>query len=219
MKRLKKISWLGLWVIGFLVMSASLSAAPPPKLKLPLLTTSAGQSQDVTTINIVLDEAGIGYDYCDVPTVELLAAGVGLAGKQSASGFHVEVHTDLKRFPKGTPYQTVLFAIGASLKGMGASGLTVETEEARLKKLVAECKKKKQLVVAVHVGGKATRGSAGSDNERMIDAVAPQADYLIVTKESNFDGRFSAIAKQKNIPLTEVEFALDLVDLFKGLFQ
>lgn len=104
-----------------------------PKAKLPVLTTSAGQSPDVTTVNIILEEAGIGYDYCDVPTVEILAAGVGLGGRESGVGFHAEVHTDLTRFPQGTPYRTVIFAIGASLKGMGASGLTVEAEEARLK--------------------------------------------------------------------------------------
>jgi len=194
-------------------------AAAVPKAKLPMMTTSAGQSQDVTTINIVCEEAGLGYDYCDVPTAELLATGVGLSGKQSSEGFHAEVHTDLAKFPKGTPYKTVIFAIGASLKGMGASGLTVDTEEARLKKLVAACKQKKTLVIAIHVGGKSTRGPAGSDNERMIDAVAPEADYLIVTKESNHDGRFSKIAKAKNIPLTEIEYALDLVDIFKSLFK
>ncbi len=53
----------------------------------------------------------------------------------------------------------------------------------------------------------------------MIDAVAPYADYLIVTKDGNQDGRFTAIAQGKNIPLTEVEYALDLVDIFKLMFE
>jgi hypothetical protein len=215
----KRTILLGGILLGLALAAASAGAAEPPKAKLPILTTSAGQSQDVTTINIVLDEAGIGYDYCDVPTVELLAAGVGLAGKSSGEGFHVEVHTDLAKFPKGTPYQTVIFAIGASLKGMGASGLTVDSEEARLKKLVAYCKQKKTFIIGVHVGGKSTRGPVGSDNERMIDAVAPEANFLLVTKESNFDGRFTKIAKAKNIPLLDVEYALDLVDIFKKVFQ
>jgi hypothetical protein len=216
-KKAMLIAGFGLVLLTALVSTGS--ATDVPKAKLPLLTTSAGQSQDATTINIVCDEAGVGYDYCDVPTVEMLNAGVGLAGKKSAEGFHVESHTDLAKFPKGTPYKTVIFAIGASLKGMGASGLTVDSEEARLKKLVADCRQKKVFIIGVHVGGKSTRGAAGSDNERMIDAVAPEADYLIVTKESNFDGRFSKIAKAKNIPLTEVEYALDLVDIFKQVFQ
>jgi hypothetical protein len=189
------------------------------KAKLPVLTTSAGQSNDVTTVNIVLEEAGLGYDYCDVPDVDMMKAGVGLADKESGPGFHAEVYTDLAKFPKGTPYKTIIFAIGASLKGMGASGLTIETEEARLKRIIDYGKQNKIFIIAVHVGGTALRGAPGSDNERMIDAVAPSADYIIVTKDSNKDGRFTNIAKSKNVPLTEIEYALDLVAIMKQIFQ
>jgi hypothetical protein len=188
------------------------------KAQLPVLSTSAGQSNDVNTVNIVLEEAGIAYDYCDVPNVELLSAGVGLAGKTSGEGFHVESTTDTTKYPKGTPFKTVLFAIGASLKGMGASGLTVDAEEARLKKLVDLCKKNKIAVIAIHVGGEATRGPAGSDNERMIDAVAPFADALIVTKDSNKDGRFTKIAEKTKAPLIQIDYALGLVDIMKKAF-
>ncbi|MGD2295540.1 MAG: DUF6305 family protein [Candidatus Aminicenantes bacterium] len=191
----------------------------PPKARLPVLTTSAGQSNDVVTMNIILEEVGIKYDYCDVPTVELIDAGVGLADKESGPGFHAEVYTDLDQFPKGTPYKTVIVAIGASLKGMGASGLTVGAEESRLKKIIDHCKKKGIFIIATHVGGASTRGAPGSDNEKMIDAVAPFADYLIVTAESNTDGRFTNIAQDKGIPLTQIEYALDLVDIFKQVFE
>ena len=203
-----------------LILPASgLAQTEPPKAKLPVLTTSAGQSNDVVTMNIILEEVGIKYDYCDVPTVELIDAGVGLADKESGPGFHAEVYTDLDKFPKGTPYKTVIVAIGASLKGMGASGLTVSAEESRLKKIIDHCKQKGILIIATHVGGASTRGAPGSDNEKMIDAVAPFADYLIVTAESNTDGRFSNIAKDRGIPLTQIEYALDLVDIFKQVFQ
>jgi hypothetical protein len=143
---------------------------------------------------------------------------VGLGDREEAPGFHVETYTDLAKFPKGTPYKTVVIAIGASLKGMGASGLTVESEASRLKQVIDFCKKNKVFVLALHVGGDATRGAPGSDNERMIDSVAPFADYLIVTKDSNKDGRFTKIAQSAKIPLTEVDYALDLVDLMKKVF-
>ncbi len=195
------------------------TAAPAPKTPLPILTTSAGQSTDVETLNIVMDEAGIGYDYCDVPTPQIIASGVGLGGQQSGAGFHVESKTDTAKFPKGTPFKTAIFAIGASMKGMGASGLTLESEEARLKSDLDYCRKNKVMIVGVHLGGEARRGAPGSDNERMIDAVAPNADWLIVTKDSNEDGRFTKIAKAKGIPLSEIEFALGLVDLMKASVQ
>ena len=194
-------------------------AADAPKAELPVLITSAGQSPDVMTVNIVCEEAGIKYDYCDVPDAALLDSGVGLADKKAGPGFHVEIHSDLEKFPKGTPYKTVIFAIGASLKGMGASGLTVETEVKRLKEVIERCKKKEIFVIAVHAGGISKRGAPGSDNERMIDTVAPFADYLIVTKDSNQDGRFDTIAKDKGIPLTQIEYALELVEIFNKIFK
>ncbi len=190
-----------------------------PKAGLPVLTTSAGQSADVTIVNSVLEEAGIKYDYCDVPTPDMVAAGVGLGGKESGPGFHVEIYTDTAKFPAGTPYKAVIFAIGASMKGMGASGLTLESEEARVKKVIEYCKQHKIMVMAVHIGGESKRGAPGSDNERMIDAVAPFADYLVVLKDSNKDGRFTKIAKAKGIPLTEIDYALDLVGIAKQIFN
>jgi hypothetical protein len=209
----------GLAAAAVLAATFLVAGQAPPKAGLPVLTTSAGQSTDVTTLNIVLDEAGITYDYCDVPTPEMVADGVGLGGRESGPGFHVESTTDPSKYPAGTPYKAVVFAIGASLKGMGASGLTLDSEEARLKKVLELCKQKKIFVMAVHIGGESKRGPAGSDNERMIDAVAPYADYLVVTKDSNKDGRFTKLAQSKKIPLAEIEYALGLVEIVKQVFQ
>jgi len=148
-----------------------------------------------------------------------VAAGVGLAGEKSGPGFHVDVLTDLKKYPLETPYKTIIFAIGASLKGMGASGLTLDTEEKRLKEIIAYCKENKIFVIATHLGGLSARGAAGSDNERMIDAVAPFADYIIVTKDGNKDGRFTEITEKNKSQLTEIDYALDLIEVLKEVFQ
>ncbi len=217
---MKKINRLYmLLAVLALVLSSWLFGQTIPKASLPVMTTSAGQSPDVTTVNIILEEAGIGYDYCDVPTPEILADGVGLGDRESEPGFHAEVHTDLNKFKKGTPFKTVIMAIGASLKGMGASGLTVEAEEARLRKVIDYCQANKIFLIAVHIGGESKRGAPNSDNERMIEAVAPRANLLIVTRDGNKDGRFSKISAQKNIPLVEVNNALEMVDLLKKVFE
>jgi hypothetical protein len=206
--------------IVFAISFTVLNAQEIPKAQYPVVTTSAGQSTDVETLNIIAEEAGIGYDYCDVPTEEILGDGVGMGGRESAdTGFHVEINSDLEAYPNGTPYKTIMFAIGASLKGMGASGLTIEDEEKRLKEVIDYCKANNIFIVAVHIGGVSKRGAPGGDNERMIDAVTPFADYIIVAKDSNKDGRFTTIAKDKNIPLTEVEYALGVVDIMKQMFQ
>jgi len=203
---------------GLMVQAAEVEDIP--QAQYPVLTTSAGQSTDIETLNIIAEEAGIKYDYCDVPTPEILKDGVGLGGRESAdTGFHVEIHSDLEKFPTGTPYKTIIFAIGASLKGMGASGLTIEDEAKRLKEVIDYCKKNDIFIIALHVGGVSKRGAPGGDNERMIDAVAPYADYIIAAKDSNKDGRFTSIAKDKGIPFTEVEYALGVVDILKKVFE
>jgi hypothetical protein len=209
----------GIFMICLLFLAASVQGEEVPKAQFPILTTSAGQSSDVMTLNIVLEEAEIGYDYCDVPSLEILIDGVGLGEREGGEGFHVETYTDTDTYAVGTPFKTMVVAIGSSLKGMGASGLTVDSEASRLKTIIAHCKEKGIFIIAVHVGGTATRGAPGSDNERMIDAVAPFADYIIATADSNKDSRFTDIAKEKGVPYTQVEYALDLVDIFKQIFS
>ena len=74
-------------------------------------------------------------------------------------------------------------------------------------------------VVAVHMGGGSKRGAPGSDNERMIDAVAPFANYIMAVADSNKDGRFSKITQEKGIPYTEVKYALGLVEIMQKIFN
>lgn len=210
-----------LFIFSFLFVLFSLligSDSNTPKGEYPILTTSAGQSSDINTVNIILEEAGIKFDYCDVPDLDLVKSGVGLGDKQSDEGFHVEMHTDLSKYKKGTAYKTVVFAIGASLKGMGASGLTIADEIKRVNSIIQYCKKNKVFIIALHVGGVSKRGAASGDNERMIDAVAPFADYLIVVQDSNKDGRFTKISQKNKKPFTEVENALAIVEIFQKTF-
>jgi hypothetical protein len=203
-------------LIALTVSMASVSADEPPKAALPMLTTSAGQSSGTIIVNALCDRIGLKYDYCDIPTAEQISAGIGLGDFKEGTGAHLTIKSEQKR---GTPYRTVIFAVGASLKGMGASGLSVETEIARLKKLVEYCKKNKILVVAIHAEGKSRRGKPGSDNELIIDAVAPFADCLIVTAEGNFDGRFDAIAKKSGAPLTVIKNSTELSAVLQTMFK
>jgi hypothetical protein len=220
MKRLHHFSAMLILVCVILFLPVSMMAQDTvPKAKLPVLTTSAGQSADINTLNVIMEQAAIKFDYCDVPTVAMLKSGVGMGGAKSKEGFHVEVGTDLAKFKTGTPYQTVIFAIGASLKGMGASGLTVDDEMKRVRDLIEYCKKNKIFIIAVHSGGEPRRGAPGSDNEKMIDAVAPYANYIIAVKDSNKDGRFTKISKEKNIPFTQVDYALGILELMKKVFE
>ena len=67
-------------IVGITFLAGGLFSQSVPKAKMPVLTTSAGHSPDVESLNIVMEEAGLGYDYCVVPTPEMLGPGVGLGG-------------------------------------------------------------------------------------------------------------------------------------------
>jgi biopolymer transport protein ExbD len=185
------------------------------KLMLPLAITSAGQSAEVETVNYVADEVGLKYDYCDSLSKDDFAAGVGLAAAKSGIGKHV---TTLSPDPKGTKFQTLILVVGADLKGMGASGLSVDTEVARLKSLIEYAKANGIKIVAIAIGGEIRRGLPGSPNEVMIDTLLPSADVLVFTSDSNKDGRFSNEAKARNVPAIEIESAFDLLDTFTTIF-
>lgn len=209
---------IAICVIALSVMGITFAQTQAFKGELPVITTSAGQSADVNTLNVIMEQAELGYDYCDVPTVDMLKDGVGLGGRESGEGFHVESTTDTETYKAGTPYKTIIFAIGASLKGMGASGLTIDDELKRLESLIKYCKENKIKIIAVHAGGESKRGATGSDNEKMIDAVAPHADFIISVEDSNKDGRFTKIAEEKKIPFKQVKYALGIVNLMMETF-
>lgn len=199
-----------------LIFAVSVNADEPPKAEAPVLSTSAGQSSGAVIVNALSDRLGLKYDYCDVPTGEQLAAGVGLGNFKAGVGHHLVSKSGAAA---GTPYKTVIIAVGASLKGMGASGLSIEAEVSRIKGVIDVCKKNHIMIVAVHAEGKSRRGKPGSDNEIMIDAVVPYADYIVVTADGDFDGRFDAIAKKSGARLSVIKNSSELTTILQKMFE
>lgn len=167
----------------------------------PVLITSCGQSPGPTTVKVLVQRLKIAYDLEPLATVETLQA----------------------RVKAGEPYKTMIVVMGASLKGMGAAGISIDDEIGRVSALIAEARKLGVKVVGAHVEGlkRRAQGAAAGDttDEQSIDAVAPASDLLLVYKEGNSDGRFSAIAKAHNIPLIEFEKMLDLMPVLEKLFS
>ena len=226
MKKAKKTDiYLSIFcAIVFCLSLSVLNAQDTPKAQYPVLTTSAGQSTDVETLNIIAEEGGIGYDYCDVPTVEILGDGVGMGGRESAdTGFHVEINTDLEAYPNGTPYKTIMFAIGASLKGMGAAGVSMGEELNRTEALIVEARSQGLTIVGAHVEGmdRRAQGAAPGDtsDEQSIDAVMPFADVMVIRQDGNADRRFTVISEAQGIPLVLFEKNMEMGDAFGSVFQ
>jgi len=152
-------------------------------------------------MKVVIQKAKIPFDLVELATFQDLA----------------------KKKSSGTPYRTIIILMGASLKGMGAAGISIEDEIKRTSELMDAARRDKILIIGAHIGGlkRRAQGAAVGDNtdELSIDAVAPKSDMLLVLKEGNEDGRFTVIAKQKKIPMIEVEKNLDLIPEIEKLFK
>ena len=191
-----------------LVAAVVLAAAPgalagrgqEPKAEVPVLVTSCGQSIGPTTIKVVLQRLKLAYDIEPLATPEMIQA----------------------KAKAGTPYKSLIITMGASFKGMGAAGIEIEDELARAAALIAEARKLGIKVIGAHTEGlkRRSQGAAAGDttDEQSIDAVAPQSAILVVLKEGNADGRFTAISQAKGIPLVEYEKTLDLIPALEKLF-
>ena len=123
----------------------------------------------------------------------------------------------------GNPFKSLIIVMGASLKGMGAAGISINDELARTEKLIAEAQSQGIDIIGAHIEGMKRRaqGADVGDNtdELSIDVIAPKSDLLIINKDGNTDNRFSIIAKEKDIPMIQVEKNLDLLTELKTLFQ
>jgi len=192
---------LGRWscvVLGVVLLTAApaaaaVSGAAPPKGGTPLLITNAGQGPGAKMARLLLQRTGAVSDF------------EYLAEPQPA---------DLK----AKPYKTLMVVLGSTAKGLGASGITIDDEIARLTAMMAEAKRLKLQVVCVLLEGKTRRGKPGGADERCIDAIAPFAHALVVKKDGNEDGRFDAIAKKTGAPLTFIDDAVDFGDVVKAMY-
>jgi hypothetical protein len=116
----------------------------------------------------------------------------------------------------------VIVVMGASLKGMGAAGISMDDEIRRCEALIDAARKSGLKIIGAHIEGmkRRSQGASAGDtsDEQSIDAVAPRSDLLIVNKDGDSDGRFTAISREKNIPMIAVAKNLDLVAELGKLF-
>jgi hypothetical protein len=182
--------------LACLAVAAPLVAQPAASLKAqtPILLTSCGQSPGPARIKVFLQRQQIDYDLKDTATAKDLSA---------------------------KPYKTLIVVTGASLKGMGAAGVSIGDEIARVNALMAEARKKGMTVIGAHVEGmeRRAKGAAAGDNsdEQSIDAVCPRSNFLIVRKDGDEDGRFTAFQK-KNVPVIFFEKNTELAEVLKRTF-
>jgi hypothetical protein len=197
----KFVSITSFVAISLFLINPALGQEKKVKAELPVLVVSCGQSPGPLKIKVFMKRLDINFDY------NLQADADYLTKKKAA----------------GKPFKSIIIVTGASLKGMGAAGVSVKDELSRTKELIAEAKKQKITIIGAHLEGMARRakGAMAGDNsdELTIDEVCPVSDLLVVRSDGNEDGRFTAIAKEKNIPLIEFAKNMELGNVLKGIFS
>ena len=179
--------------LGVRPAAAAVTGAAPVKASTPLLITNAGQGPGAKMSRLLVQQskAITDFDYIAEPKV-----------------------ADLQK----KAYKTMFIVLGSTAKGLGASGVTIDQEIERLAAMIAEARKQKIQIVCILLEGKSRRGKPGGADERCIDAVAPFAQYLIVKKDGNEDGRFDAIAKKSGAPLTLIDIEMDFTGVVKQMY-
>lgn len=178
-----------------LAPAASVAQPAAPKAQAPVLVTSCGQSPGPLKITVFLKRLGIEHEYKSDATAQDVAS---------------------KRF------KTLIIVTGASLKGMGAAGVSIKDELVRTAAVIDAARKAGVLVVGAHIEGMARRsqGAEAGDtsDEQSIDAVCPKSQVLVIRKDGDEDGRFTAIAKKQSIPMIAFEKNLEIEGVMKSLF-
>jgi hypothetical protein len=199
MKRLHKIALATALTLSLFAANATPVAAQATA-ELPVLVTSIGQSPGPVYFRVFMNRLGSDFVFNSLATVEDMAAGHETAGA----------------------FESIIIVTGASGKGMGAAGISIEDELSRAERLIAQAKSLGMTVIGAHIEGMERRaqGAAPGDNtdELSIDAVCPNADMLLVMEEGNEDGRFSNIATDVGIPIILFEKLTNLSDVLPTIF-
>ena len=184
------ILFLGLSMISFATEQPSI-----PKVETPLVVTICGQSPGALMIWVLSKQIKLLCDREDLLTAEDLKAKVD----------------------EGNPYKTLIITTGTSMKGMGAAGVNIDYEVARIKAVIEEAKKEGILIIGAHIEGMARRVDA--TDAASIATVIPESKLLLIREDSNEDGYFTKAAEEQGIPIITFKETLDLSDIFKQLFN
>ena len=185
---------LGLF-LGLSLISYATEQPSIPKVELPLVVTTCGQSPGALMIWVLSKQIKLPCDREDLLTAEDLKA----------------------KADEGNPYKTLIITTGTSMKGMGAAGVNIDYEVARIEAIIAEAKKEGILIIGAHIEGMARRVDA--TDAASIATVIPESKLLLIREDSNEDGYFTKAAEEQGIPIITFKETLDLSDIFKQLFN
>lgn len=154
----------------------------------PVLVTSFGQSTDAAMLETVMKKANVAdYTYNATADASVIAN-----------------------------YKTVIIAVGASTKGLGAAGISEAEETARAEAVMQAIKDNGVEVICCHIGGSSRRGTL---SDTFADMVMSEASYIVLKEDANFDYKFTQYAEQNGKPITLIYSTKDTISVFSELFN
>lgn len=153
----------------------------------PIFVTSFGQSTDAAMLDTVMGRVGVEYKYSTNATADDIEG-----------------------------YKTVIIAVGASTKGLGAAGISEADETARAKAIMDKLQAEDVEVICCHIGGSGRRGTL---SDVFADMVMAQCSYIVLKEDANFDGKFTDYAAAHNIPISLIYATKDTVTVFSDLLK
>jgi len=176
--------------------SAAITGDPVMNLGTPFMITNAGQGPGGKMGRLLASRAGTlvedqDFYYVDVPYAADVTA---------------------------REYSAIVIVIGSTDKGLGATGITIDEEIARVDEVMAAAKEANVPVIAVMLEKDKRSDVATNSNERCIDAVCPTASWMVVINDVNTDGRYDAFKAANGTPLTLLDNSMDFIELVKQAF-
>lgn len=150
-----------------------------PSASPPVVVTSLGQSLDAFQVQLVVQRAGAEVIYEQLADIDILEGG-----------------------------QSLILAVGASLKGFGEAGISIAQERERARRFISAAEERGMPIIVVHIGGAERRDDLSN---QLIEVSAPHADVIFIRADSDGDGLFTRIAEENDIPLVSVATIVELL--------
>ena len=208
MRKLVSCILLVALLCGMTTAFAAYSGDPIIQYNTPVLITNAGQGPGGKMARLLMTQTG---------TITLGDYTQGTEGDfyySSEPGRDMAMAEELQR----SEYSCLIVVMGSTDKGLGASGISIDDEIARLEEMVATAEEIELPIIAVLLEKDKRSDISTNANERCIDTICPHADWMIVVADGNTDGRFDALKEEYGIPLTILDTSMDFTALAKEAF-
>ena len=181
--------------------------------------TTAAASTETTAAGAATELTEISAGMCSTPAILTSigqSADVDIANTLcTKAGIEVTMNKNITGADLPDDCKTLILAVGGSSKGLGAAGIDADQELARTDALISAAKEKGIIVLALHTGGSARRGTL---SDSFITPAFQGCDAAIVVSEGDSDGLMSGILSGNGTPAIYVDNTAGTLDALKTAF-